>query len=454
MPKELSREEMFALAVELRQTLKGAILEHFIGVGTHTFLLQFDKQSLLISLQAPYLRFHLFTGDYEPKETPFSKEINKSIQGLKLIDAEILNNDRILQLHFANFDLVAEFFPKKPNFYLLNDEKRVLFSLNPTEHAFYKLPENLLSNPIELLPSISSETIQARYDQLEQEVKNKAEKRELEKFFKGKLNQLNKGLKGSEEHLKQCLHWKEVHQKGLLIQSNLYQIKRGMSEILVPDWEKGGEEVKIPLDPSKEPFQQVEALFKKSKKLKSGIPHAEKRVKELNEQLDHWTSLYDKFKEASQQDDQGQFLYLLKKKISPVAEARKSLPYREYLSASGLRIWVGKSGTSNDKLTFTLSRGSDWWFHVNGYAGSHVILKVEKNKDPDEEAVKDALLLAVVHSKGKDKGSVEVCVTQCKFVSRIGKQKSGKVQISKHRNRKASFDPVRLNQIKQRHSNE
>ena len=59
-----------------------------------------------------------------------------------------------------------------------------------------------------------------------------------------------------------------------------------------------------------------------------------------------------------------------------------------------------------------------------------MILRIDKNKSPDQEALMDAAQLAFAYSKAKDESAAQVSVTQCKFVSRMGKNQPGKVQIS------------------------
>lgn len=206
-----------------------------------------------------------------------------------------------------------------------------------------------------------------------------------------------------------------------------------MNELTVSDWENEGKERKIILDPSKEPKKELEKRFKISRKLKKGLPYTKSRIEAAKEELTHWETLYQNFREAAANQTLEPFLYLLEKPPLPSKEPqKKELPYREFKSKAGLTIWVGKNAKGNDKLTFHYAKGSDWWFHVSGFSGSHVILKVGKNQEPDQESIQEAVFLAVEYSKAKDKRGVEVYATQCKYVSRL-KGQPGKVQISKHR---------------------
>ena len=48
---------------------------------------------------------------------------------------------------------------------------------------------------------------------------------------------------------------------------------------------------------------------------------------------------------------------------------------RTYTLPGGWQVLVGRTDTDNDALSFRVARPHDWWFHVRGMPGSHVILQ-------------------------------------------------------------------------------
>lgn len=68
-----------------------------------------------------------------------------------------------------------------------------------------------------------------------------------------------------------------------------------------------------------------------------------------------------------------------------------------YTSIDGIHIKVGADAKENDNLTLS-SYPNEWWLHVDGGSGAHVIVCCEDNTIP-KETKKDAALLAVHHSK-------------------------------------------------------
>ncbi len=79
----------------------------------------------------------------------------------------------------------------------------------------------------------------------------------------------------------------------------------------------------------------------------------------------------------------------------------KALPFRRYKSSDGHEIICGRSNIQNEKLTFTIaSRKTDWWFHVKGLPGTHVILRPFDNEDmPSDSSILEAASLAAFFSK-------------------------------------------------------
>jgi len=111
------------------------------------------------------------------------------------------------------------------------------------------------------------------------------------------------------------------------------------------------------------------------------------------------------------------------------AGAAKSIPgIREYRSAGGWRILVGKSSAGNDRLTGKIAAPDDYWFHVRDYPGAHVVLK-GAGAEPPEEAIAAAGAIAAWHSGARGGGMVDVAYTRRKNVRKVKGGPPGKVLI-------------------------
>ena len=78
----------------------------------------------------------------------------------------------------------------------------------------------------------------------------------------------------------------------------------------------------------------------------------------------------------------------------------RSLPLRRYMTSDGYEILAGRNNIQNEQLTFHTASRRDWWFHVKGLPGTHVILRTKPNEEmPSDNAVLEAASLAAFFSK-------------------------------------------------------
>ena len=78
----------------------------------------------------------------------------------------------------------------------------------------------------------------------------------------------------------------------------------------------------------------------------------------------------------------------------------KALPCRRYITSDGYEILAGRNNIQNEQLTFHTASRRDWWFHVKGLPGTHVILRTKPNEEmPSDNAVLEAASLAAFFSK-------------------------------------------------------
>ena len=92
---------------------------------------------------------------------------------------------------------------------------------------------------------------------------------------------------------------------------------------------------------------------------------------------------------------------------------------------------VGLSDSDNDRLSIKLAHQDDWWFHVRGMPGSHVILRAVEKVEPDRATLERVAAIAAYHSKARSGGQVAVSCTRARYVTKPPGAKPGTVQIRK-----------------------
>jgi predicted ribosome quality control (RQC) complex YloA/Tae2 family protein len=103
----------------------------------------------------------------------------------------------------------------------------------------------------------------------------------------------------------------------------------------------------------------------------------------------------------------------------------------EYQLPGGWTVIAGRTDAENEYVSFRVARPDDWWFHIRGMPGSHVVLQGPAGEEADRATLKRAAAIAAYHSKARDGGEVAVSCTRARHVSKPRDAKRGTVQIRK-----------------------
>ncbi|MEZ4386775.1 MAG: NFACT RNA binding domain-containing protein [Candidatus Krumholzibacteriia bacterium] len=103
----------------------------------------------------------------------------------------------------------------------------------------------------------------------------------------------------------------------------------------------------------------------------------------------------------------------------------------EYVLPGGWEVLAGRTSADNDLLSLKLARPNDWWFHVKGMPGSHVVLRVPAGQEPDRETVKAAAAIAAWHCKKREARLVAVTATRARYVTKPRGAPVGTVEVRK-----------------------
>jgi predicted ribosome quality control (RQC) complex YloA/Tae2 family protein len=103
---------------------------------------------------------------------------------------------------------------------------------------------------------------------------------------------------------------------------------------------------------------------------------------------------------------------------------------RRFVSPDGFVVLVGKTAEDNDVLSLKLGAPRDFWLHVSGESGSHVVIRNPDGLErPPRDTVRFAAGLAAGYSKARHGGQVAVHLATCADVSKPRGLPAGKVQL-------------------------
>jgi len=107
---------------------------------------------------------------------------------------------------------------------------------------------------------------------------------------------------------------------------------------------------------------------------------------------------------------------------------------RRFESPDRMTVLVGKSAADNDALTFKVAAQKDFWMHVAGESGSHVVVRNPDNLESlPRETLRYAASLAARYSKAKNAKRVTVHVARRKDVQKPQGLRAGKVVLKRYK---------------------
>lgn len=235
------------------------------------------------------------------------------------------------------------------------------------------------------------------------------------------------------EELKACENRENLRIYGELLKANLYNIKNGASFAEVQNYyDENLELIRIPLDVALTPAKNAEKYFKDYKKTYTAEQTLTELTKNDRQELLYFDSVLDSISRCSSLLELSEIKNELAnagyiKRIQTTKKSKtEQFSIKEFTSAEGYRILVGKNNTQNDYITTKLSSKADLWFHVKNIPGSHVVVFCG-GADVSDETILYAATLAAKNSKAANSAQVPVDYTEIKNVKKPSGAKPGMV---------------------------
>lgn len=255
---------------------------------------------------------------------------------------------------------------------------------------------------------------------------------DLRRIVQTALERNRKKLALQEKQMKDTAKKEKYKIYGELINTYGYGLEEGCKSFQALNYYTN-EEITIPLDPTLTPSENSKKYFDKYGKLKRTEEALTEQITDTQNEIEHLESISNALDIALAESDLAQIKEELteygyiKKHYSGKKGAKaqsKSKPFH-YISSDGYDIYVGKNNFQNDELTFKFATGNDWWFHAKKMAGSHVVVKNNKEGEMPDRVFEEAGKLAAYYSKGRTAPKVEIDYIQKKHVKKPAAAKPG-----------------------------
>ncbi len=308
--------------------------------------------------------------------------------------------------------------------------------LEPKEHASFSMA---MAEAVSLLSE--ARTLSSVRARLEGALKKRLDR----------SRRLQEKLRSDQSTLEDPNH---LRRRGELVLAGLSRARKtgdGKSVVLPDLFDPEEREISIVIDPRLSLPKNAERFFTRARKGERARAELEKRLESVRKDLSSWEGFECDLRDAStlleleslerEAEEEGLSF------ASPSSPRKKRAPEplgpRRFHSHRGSAIFVGRSGRSNDELTFDLAKPHDLWFHAASVPGAHVVLRVASGETVDERELQEAAELAAYYSRARENTAVDVIVTERRHVSRIKGAPRGLVKIATGETRTLRVAPRR-----------
>ncbi|OCA85504.1 hypothetical protein A8F94_11485 [Bacillus sp. FJAT-27225] len=306
-------------------------------------------------------------------------------------------------------------------------EPSITYTAN--KESFYLFPLHHLKGEHRTFKSLSEMLDRYYFGKAERD-RVKQQSGGLERFLANEKEKNEKKIEKLKATLKDAERAEEFQKFGELLTANMHLAKKGMKEIEVLDYyDENGAMIKIPLDPLKSPSENAQRYFSKYQKAKNSVLVVLEQIEKAENEVAYFDTLIQQLESASPKDieeireelAEGGYIRQRARKNGKKPQNLKPV-LDKYIAADGTEILVGKNNKQNDYLTSKLAARDEIWLHTKDIPGSHVVIR---SKEPSEETIQEAAMLAAYFSKARSSSSVPVDYTKVRHVKKPSGAKPG-----------------------------
>ncbi|MCF8039746.1 MAG: NFACT RNA binding domain-containing protein [Desulfohalobiaceae bacterium] len=241
------------------------------------------------------------------------------------------------------------------------------------------------------------------------------------------ITKIEKNLKRLEMDEARLVQFCAEGEQAEVLQTHLYELDHNakMQQVTVETPDCGLR--RIALNPELTLLENMERMFKRSRKGRRGLKHIRKRRQDLQEER---RALENEEFVPEERAKSGQRT----KKASEVrfSERWKGISLHVFRSSQGFVILRGKNQKSNHRLLTEVAKPFDYWFHAQDGPGAHVILqRAHKGQEVPRQSLLEA---AVVAGAAGYQARAEKAGVMCALVKDVRTVKgasAGKVRVER-----------------------
>lgn len=230
-----------------------------------------------------------------------------------------------------------------------------------------------------------------------------------------------------EKDIKDAAAMDSIKEQADILAANLFSVKKGLNSIKAYDFYHNIE-IEIELDPFLNPKENLDKLYKKYNKIKRGLENAQRRNKEIKEEINYLESTVLFIENSNQLDELRDIEEELIKQayISATHQTKKTKIKKEVkygqIEFQNALILYGRNNVENDNLILKIANKNDYWFHAKNIPSSHIVVKTDILTD---DIIKKAAEITAFYTKLNIGEKLEIDYTQKKFINKPSGAKPG-----------------------------
>ncbi len=412
-----------------------------------------------------------------PQKPPmFCMLLRKYLEGARIADALVVENERIIEFHFETYDelsqkrilcLAIELMGKHSNIILYDKETNVIIgcahNVGSEKSRYRELQGGLkyiyppkseginLSNELKLqfqglsqekineylrkttfTPSVKddkytlfaelipesqiqnsvNEMLDNYYANIQEKLNLKTEKNVLSEFVNAKLRKTENAISKISSLLKKRDNTEKYKLYGELLTANAYKKCDYQKSIELFDY-VNNQNIEIDLDETKTINENAQRYYKLYTKSKNTKEKSQEMLSNLNIEREYLENVLYSINVSKNVQE----LEDIKSELGLLTEKvkKQDKPVVEKIRIKDFDVYIGKNNKQNDYIISKLAKDEDYWFHTRLCAGSHVLLKVN-GVEPEEEVLFECCKLAREYSSASQPSKVGVIYTKGKYL--------------------------------------
>ena len=425
---KLNFSTLKSIVLDISEKTKDNRISNITLINSRVFLISFSsyrREKLLVCLdhQHPFISFCEVDESISTISGGLSDVLRKELKEAIVLGIDLLNNDRVVDIHLVKTNdyfekeekhLILELIPFRTNLLLLDSEKRIYYAAHyssldsnrPIVRGIIYEPIKKNDSFIENEEVVSLDIIKKQASDYVYQAKAKRilERYEpLFKYIKVRIKSLKQKLKVLDQE------YKDAEAK-LIYQEHGNYLLALINE--PEELEKYIKENNLDIDRNEPIGQVANGYFKRYKKAKRTLEINRQEYKKAIKEIEYLEVCQSQLDYMNDEDMYELAKEIMPHKFKPSNKKEVRTNKYSYVLVDNVKIYFGKNMQQNNDISFKIAKKEHYYFHIKDYHGSHVVIASDS---PTKEMKLTAAEMCLILS---NKTSGDVQYTQIRNIKK------------------------------------